>query len=55
MGDDRLMTRADICAAAGISVNSLAKFRTRGTAPAPDGRLGRTPYWHRSTVERWLD
>lgn len=50
----RLLTTDDVCALASISRESLKKYVRRGTAPAPDGHLGRTPYWHWPTVRAWL-
>lgn len=28
-------------------------YLARGAMPGPDGYLGRTPYWKRSTIDRW--
>lgn len=38
-----------------LPVQTLRTYRTRNTFPAPDGYLGRTPWWHRSTVLHWLE
>jgi hypothetical protein len=37
-----------------LPVQTLRTYRTRNTFPAPDGYLGRTPWWYRSTVLHWL-
>jgi len=39
--------------AAGLTQNTFRVYRSRGTAPKPDGHLGRTPYWWRTTIEHW--
>ena len=36
------------------SPEALKSLRKRGRFPAPDGRLGRAPWWHADTVQRWL-
>jgi hypothetical protein len=37
-----------------LPVQTLRTYRTRNTFPEPDGYLGRTPWWYRSTVLHWL-
>jgi predicted DNA-binding transcriptional regulator AlpA len=51
---DRLLTTADAAELAGVSAASFRSYVSRGDAPAPDGKLGNTPYWNRSTITRWL-
>ena len=51
--DDRLPT-AKVAALAGVTVGSVREYRRRGTIPEPDGRLGSTPWWFRSTIEQWI-
>lgn len=53
-GQDQLTT-ADVAQLAGITPASLARQRLRpGVVPKPDGYLGVTPWWRRSTIEAWL-
>jgi len=39
--------------ASGLTRNTFRLYRSRGTAPKPDGHLGRTPFWWRTTIEDW--
>lgn len=48
------LTTADVAQLAGITPASFARQRLRGVVPEPDGYVGRTPWWSRETVERWL-
>jgi hypothetical protein len=50
---DRLDTSA-VAELAGVKPASIHRQRLRGTVPEPDGYLGRTPWWYRRTIERWL-
>lgn len=54
MTEPQQLTSQDMAGAAGITVESFYEFRRRGQVPVPDGRVGRTPYWHRRTLEKWL-
>ena len=51
--DDRLIT-AEVAELAGITTASVRRYRQRGAIPEPDGMLGRTPWWRRDTIERWI-
>lgn len=53
MTEDQL-TNAECAALAGITPGTWRDYVARGRAPGPDGRLGGTPWWWRSTVETWL-
>jgi hypothetical protein len=53
-GRDQL-TFDEAAALARLPVQTLRTYRTRDTFPAPDGYLGRTPWWYRSTVLHWLE
>jgi hypothetical protein len=48
------LTTGQVAALAGIAPASVRRYRLRGTFPGPDGYVGRTPWWRRRTVERWL-
>lgn len=48
------LTMSDVAELAGITPKSLARQRLRRAVPEPDGMLGRTPWWHRETIEAWL-
>lgn len=49
--DDRL-TVSEIAILLGIKPETWRAYVSRGQRPAADGMLdGRTPFWHRSTVE----
>lgn len=53
---DDLLTYADLAADVGVSTSTLRAYvsRSQGGLPAPDGRLGQSPYWKRATVTPWL-
>ena len=53
MRDPDQLTISDVASLVGVSVASVRKYLVRGTIPDPDGRLGATPWWHRSTIETW--
>jgi predicted DNA-binding transcriptional regulator AlpA len=48
------LTISEVAKLVGVSNQSIRAYRVRGTIPAPDGYLGRTPWWERSTIETWL-
>lgn len=48
------LTTAEVAALAGIEPASVRRYRMRNAIPEPDGQLGRTPWWYRSTIEAWL-
>jgi len=51
-GSDQL-TFEGVSAVVGLPVKTLRTYGARKTLPAPDGYLGRTPWWYRSTIEQW--
>jgi predicted DNA-binding transcriptional regulator AlpA len=53
MSDDQL-TIEEVATLAGIQPGSVYRYRARGSMPEPDGFLGRTPWWRRATIEKWL-
>ena len=53
-GDRDQLTFDQAAELARLPVQTLRTYRTRNTFPAPDGYLGRTPWWYRSTVLLWL-
>lgn len=48
-----MMTTADVAAMLGVTPATVRSYSARGVMPAPDGHLGRTPWWERSTIETW--
>ena len=52
-GSDQL-TFEGVSAVVGLPVKTLRTYGTRKTLPAPDGYLGRTPWWYRSTIQQWV-
>jgi predicted DNA-binding transcriptional regulator AlpA len=48
------LTITEVAALAGIAPASVRRYRLRDTFPEPDGYVGRTPWWRRSTIEAWL-
>lgn len=51
-GTDQL-TWAQLAALVNLPVQTLRTYRLRGALPEPDGYLGRTPWWYRSTIVHW--
>lgn len=49
-----LLTVAEAASLAGVRPDTWTSYVSRGQAPAPDGRLGSKPWWHRATVEQWI-
>jgi hypothetical protein len=49
-----LYTTEEFANALGIQTSSLRRALARKSLPAPDGYLGRTPYWYYDTVEAAL-
>jgi len=39
---------------AGVTAETIRQYLLLGKIPEPDGYLGRSPYWRRRTIERWL-
>jgi hypothetical protein len=52
-GTDQL-TWAEVAEMAKLPVQTVMTYRQRGALPEPDGYLGRTPWWYRSTIAHWL-
>ncbi|GAB77535.1 hypothetical protein SAMN05421595_1373 [Austwickia chelonae] len=48
-----MWTIPDVAAYAGITTGTIGAYLNRGQMPAPDGRIGRTPWWHPSTIRAW--
>lgn len=55
MTDTDRLTNADAAALAGVAPSTWRDYVARGRAPAPDGRLGRTPWWRPDTITTWLE
>lgn len=36
-----------------VSPATVRSYAARGQMPAPDGRVGRTPWWHPGTITTW--
>lgn len=49
------LTAHQVAEMLGIMPNTFHSYVARGQAPAPDGHLGRTPYWLATTIQDWLD
>ena len=39
---------------ANLTVRSVASYLARGSMPAPDYRVGKSPLWKVETIETWL-
>lgn len=46
-------TVAEVAAHLGISPSAVTSYTARGQMPAPDGRMGRTPWWWADTIRAW--
>lgn len=46
-------TVADVAAHLEVAESTVRAYLARGQMPAPDGRLGRTPWWRPATIRGW--
>lgn len=44
---------SDVAAHIGVSPATVRAYLARGQMPAPDGRLGRAPWWKPATITEW--
>ncbi|MBB6172155.1 putative DNA-binding transcriptional regulator AlpA [Nocardiopsis mwathae] len=49
------LTAEQAAAKAGVKLKTWHAYVSRGQAPQPDGRMGRTPWWWASTVDEWIE
>lgn len=51
-----MLTYAELAAEVGVSPSTLRSYASRRQArlPDPDGRVGQSPFWKRSTVAPWV-
>lgn len=51
-----VLSREELAARLGMPLSSLATYLARrvfSKVPAPDGRLGQSPFWYELTVREW--
>ena len=48
------LTRVEAAAIARVTTGTFSGYVTRGQAPAPVRRIGRTPLWSRAEIEQWM-
>lgn len=53
MDGDRQWTYAEVAAHLRVSAATARKYASDGRLPAPDGRLGVTPWWWPATIRAW--
>ena len=53
MGRNDMLTTKAVAELLGIEPVTWRAYVHRGRAPKADGYLGPTPYWLRSTIEKW--
>ena len=53
MSKDQLAPQ-DVAELAGVTSLTIHRYKATGKMPKPDGVLGRTPWWHRATIDKWL-
>lgn len=44
---------ADVAEHLGVSPATVRSYAARGQMPAPDGRIGRSPWWWSTTITQW--
>lgn len=54
MNLEDVLDAAALSKALGIKRESVYRYLNRGSIPEPDAYVGRSPLWHKSTVERFL-
>lgn len=52
MSDEQL-TVPEVAARLGLAVATVRAYRAQKRLPAPDGRVGRTPWWWATTIDVW--
>jgi len=48
-----LLTRHEVAAMIGVSIETIKMHRKKGTMPEPDHVYGVTPLWKASTIRAW--
>ena len=48
-----MVTLKDICDMTTLTRETVYVYKSTGRLPAPDGMVGYTPVWRRSTIEDW--
>lgn len=46
-------TVAEVAAYLGVQPSTATAYLARQQMPAPDGRMGRTPWWYANTIRAW--
>lgn len=46
-------TTQDVADYLGVKPGTIRAYMAREQMPAPDGHLGRAPWWWSTTVQRW--
>lgn len=49
----RQWTTPDVAAYLGVGDSTVSAYRSRRQMPAPDGQVGRTPWWWEATIRAW--
>lgn len=44
---------AEVAAHWNVQPVTVRSYLSRGQMPAPDGRIGTTPWWHPATITGW--
>jgi len=44
---------AEVAAHLGVTPSTVTAYLSRGQMPQPDGRVGRSPWWHPETIRAW--
>lgn len=52
MSDEQL-TVPEVAARLGLAVATVRAYRAQKRLPAPDGMVGRTPWWWATTIDVW--
>lgn len=53
VGVDPAWAVEDVARHLGVVPKTIHAYRARGQMPDPDGQVGRTPWWHASTIRAW--
>jgi hypothetical protein len=48
-----LMTRSDVAAYTGLTIETIKTYRRDGVMPEPDHIYDQKPLWKRSTIDAW--
>ena len=53
MTAQRVLVMRDVAELCGLTYRTVRQYRHTGALPPEDGRLGNSPWWYETTINRW--